>query len=479
MNEAKRRLLMVALKLFDMSLLVGSFLLATAFSAYLHHGPSLREVLSMRVKIANFAIFIGIVLAWHAVFTMTGMYGSKRLASHRAVARDALKAVTWCTLSLEAATALFSISVIGPRFLVIFWVASAALMLGGRLLLRKYLSSVRRRGQNLRYMLILGTNARALEFAHTIEARPELGYRILGFVDDDWPGFGEFQNSARTLACNFKALPDYLRHNVVDEIANYLPLRSFYEHSAEVAMLCEMHGMILRFHSDIFGLKTGRSEGGEFNGSHYITYNSAVRNAWPLIVKRSVDVMVSALLLVLLAPLLMAVTLLIKWTSEGPIFFLQERLGYNKRRFLIYKFRTMVPNAEKLLSELEALNEATGPVFKIKKDPRITPIGRILRRTSIDELPQLINVLKGDMSLVGPRPLPVRDYAGFNEDWQRRRFSTRPGITCLWQVSGRSAIGFDQWMRLDMQYLDEWSLWLDLKILARTIPAVLKGSGAA
>ncbi len=139
----------------------------------------------------------------------------------------------------------------------------------------------------------------------------------------------------------------------------------------------------------------------------------------------------------------------------------------------------MVPNAEEMMAELEVLNEVSGPVFKIKEDPRITPIGKVLRRTSIDELPQLFNVLLGDMSLVGPRPLPIRDYEGFSDDWQRRRFSVRPGITCLWQVNGRSAIPFEQWMKLDLQYMDEWSLWLDIKILARTVSVVLKGIGAA
>jgi exopolysaccharide biosynthesis polyprenyl glycosylphosphotransferase len=198
-----------------------------------------------------------------------------------------------------------------------------------------------------------------------------------------------------------------------------------------------------------------------------------------MMIKRALDVLGSLLLLLLLAPLFSIVALLIKLTSEGDVFFLQERVGYNKRKFLIYKFRTMVPNAEKMMAELENLNEVSGPVFKIKNDPRMTRLGKLLRRTSIDELPQLFNVLKGDMSLVGPRPLPVRDYQGFNEDWQRRRFSVRPGITCLWQVTGRCSITFEQWMKLDLQYLDEWSLWLDLKILARTIPAVLKGSGAA
>jgi lipopolysaccharide/colanic/teichoic acid biosynthesis glycosyltransferase len=180
-----------------------------------------------------------------------------------------------------------------------------------------------------------------------------------------------------------------------------------------------------------------------------------------------------------LLPVFLLTAVLIKLTSPGPVFFVQKRLGLNKRHFGIYKFRTMVVDAEKRMKEIEHLNEVTGPVFKIKNDPRITPIGRFLRKTSIDELPQLFNVLKGDMSLVGPRPLPLRDYEGFNEDWQRRRFSVRPGVTCLWQIGGRSSISFEEWMQLDLQYIDKWSLLLDFKILLKTIPAVLKGSGAA
>jgi exopolysaccharide biosynthesis polyprenyl glycosylphosphotransferase len=198
-----------------------------------------------------------------------------------------------------------------------------------------------------------------------------------------------------------------------------------------------------------------------------------------VLVKRALDIAVTSAFLLVLAPLFAAAALLIKITSAGPAFFVQDRVGINKRRFRLYKFRTMVPDAEKRQAELEDLNEATGPVFKIMDDPRITKIGKILRKTSIDELPQLWNVLKGDMSLVGPRALPVRDYNGFSEDWHRRRFSVRPGITCLWQVNGRSSIQFDQWMELDMEYIDQWSLWLDLRILLQTIPAVLKGSGAA
>ena len=183
--------------------------------------------------------------------------------------------------------------------------------------------------------------------------------------------------------------------------------------------------------------------------------------------------------MLLLSPLFLLATLIVKLTSPGSSFFVQERVGLNKRRFRLYKFRTMVADAAERQREIEHLNEASGAVFKIRNDPRVTPAGRFLRKMSIDELPQIFNVLKGDMSLVGPRPLPLRDYQGFDQDWQRRRFSVRPGITCLWQITGRSSIPFEKWMELDMEYIDHWSLGLDFKILAKTIPAVLKGAGAA
>jgi exopolysaccharide biosynthesis polyprenyl glycosylphosphotransferase len=247
----------------------------------------------------------------------------------------------------------------------------------------------------------------------------------------------------------------------------------------QIAMLCEQNGIMLRFDSDIFSLKKARSRTEEFAGQSYVTASTTVREWWPLTIKRTLDILFSFLLLVFLSPVFLIAAGLILLTSPGPVLYLQERVGLNKRRFRMQKFRTMVPNAEKMIGRLEGLNEMSGPVFKIRNDPRVTQVGKILRRASIDELPQLLNVLMGDMSLVGPRPLPVRDYEGFNEDWQRRRFSVRPGITCLWQIAGRNSIPFEQWMRLDLQYVDEWSLWLDLKILWRTIPAVLKGEGAA
>ena len=262
---------------------------------------------------------------------------------------------------------------------------------------------------------------------------------------------------------HYAGLANFLRRNVVDEVAIYLPFGSFYGHYLEVIDLCEHHGIVVRFHADMFTLKTARWRAEVIDGDHYIATYTETSEGWGRAAKRAIDVAVAALLCLILLPMLLCVAIAIKLSSPGPVFFLQDRIGLNKRRFKIWKFRTMVPDAEKLMADLERRNEVAGPVFKMKNDPRVTPIGRWLRRTSIDELPQLLNVLKGDMSLVGPRPLPVRDYEGFNEDWQRRRFSIKPGITCLWQVNGRSGISFDQWMLLDLQYLDEWSLWLGLE----------------
>jgi exopolysaccharide biosynthesis polyprenyl glycosylphosphotransferase len=260
-----------------------------------------------------------------------------------------------------------------------------------------------------------------------------------------------------------------------------LPLRSLHMHASAVALACEEQGIILRLLCNLFDLKLARRKAEEFEGDYVIThYNGKSTDEWNLIFKRVIDFAASLALLILLAPVLVVTAILIKLTSSGPVFFAQERLGQNKRTFHIYKFRTMVTGAEKMLHELESLNEVSGPVFKMRNDPRITLVGKALRKLSIDELPQLFNVFKGDMSLVGPRPLPVRDYqlmAPACPDWQCYRFSVKPGITCLWQINGRNSIPFDQWMELDRQYIQNWSLWLDLQILFRTIPVILRGTG--
>lgn len=477
MND-KQRLKINLVKLFDLILIVFSFALTTVFIVKTEYEISLVRFLSMRTRVVNFGIAVLALLICHIIFNVCGLYRSRRLSRRRTEMIDVLKATTLSVACFVVLSSVFSIRMITVHFLAIFWVQTTFLLAASRLTLRLIAARLRVHGSDLRYMLILGTNPRAVEFGRRISANRARGYRLLGFVDDDWPGIGALEKANFQVVSDYAGLAEYLRRNVVDEVAIYLPFGSFYRHSSEVASLCQQHGITMRFNSDIFGLKTTRWRAEEFEGDQYITTYTNSSELGPRTAKRMLDVFIAAFALLILLPILIAAAIAIKLTSPGPILFLQERIGVNKRRFKIFKFRTMVPNAEKLMSVLENQNEVTGPVFKIKNDPRITPIGKFLRRTSIDELPQLLNVLIGDMSLVGPRPLPVRDYEGFNEDWQRRRFSVKPGITCLWQVNGRSTISFDQWMLLDLQYMDEWSLWLDLKILAKTVPAVFRGAGA-
>jgi len=478
MNE-KRRLIIDLLQLFDLAVVTFAFALTTVATVKLERGVSLTLFLSMRTRIVNVGIATLALFVCHLVFKLCGLYRSRRLARRRAEVGDVMKAMTINTASFVVLGSLFSIQMITIRFLAIFWVVSTVALSAGRLSLRLIAAQLRSQGKDLRHLLVLGTNQRAAEFAQRINANPERGYSLLGFVDDAWPGMTAIEKTGFKVVSDYAGLAEFLRRNVVDEVAIYLPFGSFYRHSSAVASLCQQHGITMRFNSDIFGLKTARWGADEFDGDQYISTYTEPGEIGPRAIKRLFDVLVASFALLLLSPVLIAAAVAIKLTSPGPILFLQERVGLNKRRFKIYKFRTMVPNAERLMAELEKRNEASGPVFKMKNDPRITPVGKFLRRSSIDELPQLLNVLAGDMSLVGPRPLPVRDYEGFNEDWQRRRFSVKPGITCLWQVNGRSGISFDQWMLLDLQYMDEWSLWLDMKILAKTVPAVLRGAGAA
>ena len=344
--------------------------------------------------------------------------------------------------------------------------------------MREFLALVRRRGRNLRRVLIVGTNQRAEEFARTIEERPELGYQLIGFADEKWRGNQEFGRNSSSIVTGLNHFSEFLRERVVDEVVIALPMKSFYSQASRIVDECREQGVIVRALTNIFDFQQKRVDSSDLDFTRVATYSTSVFEGWPLVFKRMLDIIASSTFLILLAPVLLTVAGLVKFDSPGPIIFVQERVGLNKRKFRMYKFRSMTANAEKEQLDLEKLNEVDGPVFKIKNDPRLTQLGKYLRKTSMDELPQLLNVLKGDMSLVGPRPLPIRDYQGFDQGWLRRRFSVRPGITCLWQVNGRSSLSFHDWMRLDISYIDNWSFWLDLEILAKTIPAVLRGSGA-
>jgi exopolysaccharide biosynthesis polyprenyl glycosylphosphotransferase len=273
-------------------------------------------------------------------------------------------------------------------------------------------------------------------------------------------------------------LDSIMSEEPVDEVLVILPSKNYGPLVEKIVSRCEEEGVIVRVRAEMFELRTAKTYADELEGQPILTIRSGPQDDWGLVVKRLVDVLGSLALLFMLAPLFALVALIIKLDSPGPVLFAQVRVGLNKRRFSMLKFRTMVNGAEKRQAELEDLNEAGGPVFKIKDDPRLTRIGKFLRRFSIDELPQLINVLRGEMSLVGPRPLPVRDVERIDVASQKRRFSIKPGLTCLWQVNGRSDVSFEEWVRMDLQYIDQWSLGLDMLILLKTIPAVLKGPGA-
>jgi exopolysaccharide biosynthesis polyprenyl glycosylphosphotransferase len=479
MGVRRHSLMVNTLKIFDLLIMTAVFLLAAIPVAHIREGIGIAEFLSMRIKVENFFLFLGIVGVWHVLFASLGVYRSQRLSTQKSELVHVFRATSACALSVGVLGSLLSIRMVTPEFLLAFWLLTTWALILSRLGLRFFLEGVRRRGHNLRRILIVGTNSRAVQFARKIESMTESGYRVIGFVDDLWSGQQDFLATSYHLVCDLQHLPELLRKTVVDEVVIGLPIRSHYEESSAIAALCELHGIVVRFLPGIFNLKLARSRAEDFQGDSLITLSTGPMDGWPITLKRVLDFTLALILLILLAPLFAIVAALIKLTSEGPVFFLQDRLGLNKRIFRICKFRTMVADAEQRQAALEHLNEQDGAAFKIKADPRITPLGKILRKASIDELPQLFNVLRGQMSLVGPRPLPVRDYRGFDKDWHRRRFSVRPGITCLWQISGRNTIGFDKWMELDMRYIDEWSLWLDFRILMGTIPAVLRGSGAA
>jgi len=242
---------------------------------------------------------------------------------------------------------------------------------------------------------------------------------------------------------------------------------------------CELEGVDVWLVADFFRTQISRTSFDDFYGRPVIVFRSVPEYSWQGVVKQAIDVLGAFLLIIFLALPLLGAALAIRLTSPGPVLFRQRRCGLNGRPFTMLKFRSMATDAEQRKAEYAALNEMTGPVFKLTNDPRITPTGRWLRKWSIDEFPQLFNVLRGEMSLVGPRPLPVDEVERFDDPAHRRRLSVKPGLTCLWQVSGRNNVcDFKEWVRLDLEYIDNWSLWLDLKILCRTVPVVLVGTGA-
>jgi exopolysaccharide biosynthesis polyprenyl glycosylphosphotransferase len=480
MNKNRRKALVEIGMCVDLAICCFGLLIT---SALLYEPLWKTDTLLLTNPLRQFLVTGALGLVWHFSLLATGAYKSYRLPGLRsqlvAIARGTGLITFWmCVwlsfgLSESARASAFTLEQV-----VLFWAITFSGLIVTRLAARAIARMMRHRGRNLRNVLIVGSNRRAVALADRLLGAPALGLRLAGFVDDFWQCDDAPAEYKTMLLGSRSDLLELLRNLAIDEVIIALPIASNYQFSRQIVHWCRQQGIPVRSEGSLFDLDRHAFLPDSSNESDFITHHEVVHSQWSIFCKRFVDVFVSGVALLTLSPILLLIALAISVTSPGPVLFAQERLGVNKRRFRIWKFRTMVTNAEALMAQVEHLNQTQGPTFKLANDPRITKIGNFLRKTSLDELPQLINVLRGDMSLVGPRPLPLRDYRGFSADWHRRRFSVKPGITCLWQITGRSSITFDRWMELDMDYIDHWSLLLDFQILIKTIPAVVRGSGA-
>jgi len=363
------------------------------------------------------------------------------------------------------------------RVVILFFaVINFFALLAVRLMVRGYINRRILDGRGQLRVLIIGSGERAREMARALQRQAEWGVNIVGHLDPDPQKTGALVEGVPVIS-TVANISECLKNNVVDEVIIAIP-RSLLDDAEHIAQACEEEGIKLRFMAALFRVQMARVSLGRVDDIPLLTMEPVALDEGMLFVKRIFDLTVSLLSMPLVLPLMAVVALAIKLGSPGPVFFVQQRVGLHKHLFPMYKFRSMHVDAEEKLREIEHLNEAEGPIFKIADDPRVTRVGRFLRKTSLDELPQLFNVLRGQMSLVGPRPMSIRDVDLFDQGIQRKRFSVRPGITCIWQISGRSNLPFYKWLELDLEYIENWSFWLDLKILAKTIPAVLKSKGA-
>ena len=477
MQHLRRKLLVELYKLVDSSImffvLVFVLIVFSVDSNIQGRDPVI--FLSSHIKLINVLLLGLYLIVWPAIFATFGLYQSQRLVIAKKEFLNIWKAVGVGTMVIASMSVIFGRQDITLALLAYFWILCSSTTFSIRMLIRIVLFRVRKHGYNLRHVVVVGNGKRGKALASRLVEKKESGYKFLGFVDDHTNDGDEDSN----FACHLDEFPGFLDNHVVDEVFVTLPMKSYYSQICDIIQACEQQGVPVHIPLDFFSARIAKTKSLELDGVYFMVhYTGRELDLTEMLFKRSVDIIVSSLLLVLFFPLFIGIALMIKITSEGWVFFIQERVGYNKRRFKLLKFRTMVENAEAQQTKLEHLNEVDGAIFKMKNDPRLTQIGKILRKTSLDELPQLFNVLKGDMSLVGPRPLPIRDVNLFNAQWPKRRFSVRPGITGLWQINGRSETKFDRFIKYDLEYIDTWSPWLDLKIMLKTVPVVLNGTGA-
>ena len=438
--------------------------------------PTAQVVQSPPVPIASYiALLFFIIPIWCAMLYWNGAYRSMRTKGILEIVWVIIKATFLTTITFGTIVFLFHLHFVSRIFFGMFILAGGTFLLVEKVAVFSIARYVRKQGYNFRKVLIVGTGKRASDFIEKINKHPEWGINVLGIVDDE-PGRGVEKVSGVDIIGTLEDISDVLHRHTVDEVIFVVP-RSRLDHIEDAIATCETEGIKATVAVDLFDFKIAKAHQTDIDGIPFLTFETTFAKEWQLFVKRVIDIIISSALMIILSPLYLVVATLIKLTSPGSVLFVQRRIGLNGRRFVLFKFRTMYKGANVRLSELQNRNEMKGPIFKIKNDPRITPIGKFLRKFSIDELPQLFNVFMGCMSLVGPRP-PLSKEVSQYKPWQRRRLSMRPGLTCLWQIGGRNKVSFDEWMKLDLQYLDNWSLWLDFKILVKTIPAVLFGRGA-
>jgi exopolysaccharide biosynthesis polyprenyl glycosylphosphotransferase len=491
MLKERARILAITIFIFDLSLVSAAFLAGYWLRDSLlpriasHTFPSRLYPLGDYLPLLPLALVI-----WGVMLLLSGRYRSHRtvplLDEAWAIVRVCATGAVLFTLMLYAARLderLLGDDRISRLWVLFFAVFSCLLLLTEKIGLRVTSRYVRLHGFNYRTVLIVGTGPAALAIADSIHTHRFWGFRILGFVTNGANGNGngngtlEEEIAPYPLLGEIDDIPRLVEANVVDDVIFAVSRRDL-DRLEDLFLSLQEQGIRTRFAMDLFPHTRARVQLEELDGIPLLSFATTPTSQIQLMAKRAVDVTLAALLLFLGTPVVLMIALAIKLTSGGNILFRQTRCGLNGRFFTLYKFRTMVEGAEDRRLELQHLNEMDGPVFKLRSDPRVTFLGRFLRRFSLDELPQLWNVLRGDMSLVGPRP-PIPEEVAKYQRWQRRRLAMKPGLTCLWQVSGRNNLDFDRWMQLDLEYIDSWTPMLDFKILLKTIPAVLSGKGAS
>jgi lipopolysaccharide/colanic/teichoic acid biosynthesis glycosyltransferase len=459
MLKEKESLLQIVVMLLDAVLIVLAFVVAYFFRHHLDQLSSFNiffskaAIRSAAPSLSDYLVGLFLIVpSWCFILHLNGMYSSMRTRHFYEIIWIIFKSIIFLILIFGTIVFLFRLYNVSRLFFIFFIVLGFVFIFIEKIIIFASLHFLRKRGHGLQNVLVVGTGRRAQNIVKKLKNHPEWGFCILGAIDDE-PGRGIEKVGDADIIGELHNLPNILHKRAVDEVIFVVP-RSRLNH-----------------------IKIAKSKPSEIENIPLISFETTVAKEWELFVKRMIDIVFSGLAILLLTPFLLVVSLLIKITSRGPIFFKQERLGLNGRRFVLYKFRTMYAEAEKELSCVDVNQEMDDPEFRKRKMQLITPVGRFLRKFSIDELPQLFNVFLGHMSLVGPRPCIYEEVKQY-KPWQRRRLSMRPGITCLWQVSGRNNIPFEEWMKLDLEYLDNWSLWLDLKILLKTIPVTIFGIGA-